>query len=99
MSRIFVFVLGVGVGVFGHFAALNYHLVRAEDGFHVIPKISSRLTETYVDIRQFDLSDWNEHKTLAAAIVREDKTGLLKDAADTSLQNSLNTVVNVLSGT
>ena len=98
MSRIFAFLLGIAVGAFAHYAALNYHVVRAEDGFHVIPKISTGIAEAYVDIRQFELADWNEHKTLAAAIVRAEKSTLLKDAASASLQNSLHSVVDVLSG-
>ena len=98
MSRIFIFLMGVVVGAFAHNGALNYHVVRADDGYHLIPKISSGMVETYVDIREFGLTDWNQHKTLAAAIVRADKSGLLEDAATGSLQRSLDSVVDVLNG-
>ena len=48
--------------------------------------MSSQLGEAYVDIREFDLADWEEHTSLAAAIVRDDKAYLLKDAANASLR-------------
>ena len=84
MNRVFVFFLGVIVGVFAHYGALNYHVVRAEDGYHLIPKISSGMAETYVDIRHFKPSDWNQHKTLESAIKQADKSGLLQATAATS---------------
>lgn len=84
MNRVFIFFLGVIVGAFAHYGALNYHVVRADDGYHLIPKISSGMTETYVDIRQFEPSDWNQHKTLESAIKQADKSGLLQATATTS---------------
>ena len=98
MNRVFAFVLGVIAGVIGHHAALNYHVVRADNGVHLIPKISSGLSETYVDIRSFDLSAWNEHKTLAAAIVRAEKPNLLRNTMSSSLQSSIDGMMHVLDG-
>ena len=89
MSRIFIFLVGVAVGALGHFAALNYHVVRAEDGFHVIPKVAAGMGESYVDIRGFGVTDWNEHRPLLEAIVKSDKPGLLRDTAGVSLQNEI----------
>ena len=98
MSRFFAFVLGIAVGAFGHYAALNYHLVRADDGFHVIPKVAPQMGDAYVDIRQFDLSDWNDNKTLAMAIVRAEKSSLLKDAAGDTLNGFIKGAVGVVNG-
>ena len=81
----------------GHHAALNHHVVRAVDGVHLIPKISSGLTETYVDIRDCSLTDWNDHKTLAAAIMRAEKPDLLRNSMSTSLQSSIDGMMDVLS--
>ncbi len=47
------------------FVGSRYHVVRANDGFHLIPRSSARLTEPYVDIRQFTIEDWDEHQGLA----------------------------------
>ena len=98
MKYLSVFVLGIVTGAIGLQVALHYHVVYAEDGMHFVPKISSKLGESYVDIREFDLADWEEHTSLAAAIVRDDKAYLLKDAANTSLRNTLDSAINVLSG-
>ena len=95
MNRIFYFILGIALGVVGHHTALNYHVVRAEDGVHFIPKISSGLNETYVDIRSFDLADWHNHKTLAAAIVRAEKPNLLRNTKPESLQSATDEMIAV----
>jgi len=99
MNCFFAFLLGIAVGAFGHYAALNFHMVRADDGFHVIPKIAPRMGEVYVDIRQFDLSDWNNHKSLATAIVRAEKPSLLKDAAGASLNSLMDGMADIMNGT
>ena len=65
-------------------------------GFHTVPKLSSQFSQTYVDIRQFDLADWDEHRTLAVALVRADKGHLLKDAASSSLRRSVDGVLEML---
>ena len=97
MGRIGSFLFGVVVGAAGLYGALNYHWVRADDGLHVVPKIASGLGEIYIDIREFELSDWHEHKSLAAAIVRAEKTELLNDVATDSLRNSLDSAIQTLS--
>jgi hypothetical protein len=96
MSRISFFLAGVLVGGAAVFTSLKYHVVRAEDGVHLIPKLSSQFGETYVDIRQFDLSDWDQHPSLAAAIVQADKGHLLKDAAIGRFRQSVDRVLEIL---
>ena len=98
MSRTFIFLLGVAVGALGHFAILNYHVVRAEDGFHVIPKIASNMGQSYVDIREFGVAEWNEHKPLLSAIVKAEKPDLIHHAARGSIQTEIHNVVDALGG-
>ena len=98
MSRLVCFLAGLVVGTAGFYVAHHYHLVRADEGFHLVPKVSSHLGEAYVDIRDFDLADWEDHKLLAAAIIQAGKPELLKDAANQSLLQSLDSVVDVLQG-
>ena len=90
------FLLGLVVGGAIVFGSLKYHIVRAEDGFHTVPKLSSQFSQTYVDIRRFDLADWDEHRTLAIALVRADKGHLLKDSASSSLRRSVDGVLEML---
>ena len=98
MNRITSFLAGVVVGATGIFGMLKYHVVRAEDGMHLVPKMSSHLGEIYVDIREFDLSDWNEHRALAVAIVRADKADLLNRSASDNLRHSIDRVLDGLGG-
>ena len=53
MGRLSTFVFGGIIGAVLVFGSLKYHLVRAPDGLHLIPKLESNLSETYVDVRQF----------------------------------------------
>ncbi|HEY6564075.1 MAG TPA: hypothetical protein VIY86_06235, partial [Pirellulaceae bacterium] len=57
------------------------HIVRAEDGMHVIPKLQSTLAQTYVDIRGYGIEQWNSRRLLAASITRAGKTELFRGAA------------------
>ena len=53
MRRISTFLLGMATGAMLLHGATMYHVVRAADGIHLIPKQPPRLAETYVDIRTF----------------------------------------------
>ena len=96
MSRIGCFLAGFLVGAAAVFGSLKYHVVRAEGGVHLVPKLSPRFGEAFVDIRQFGLSDWDDHRSLAAAIVRADKAHLLEGAAMDSFRESIERVLDTL---
>ena len=96
MNRIPTFLIGVLVGVVLTFGAQRYHLVRAEDGFHAVPRVTGGLADVYVNIRGFDLSDWNRHRALAAALVKADKSYLFRDAAEKSLYDSVDQALDTL---
>ncbi len=80
------------------FGALKYHAVRAVDGFHVVPRISASFEDAYVDIRKFGPTDWDRHRTLAAALVKADKEGLMVDSATESLRISLRSALDGITG-
>lgn len=96
MERLTSFLLGVVVGGLLCFGSLKYHVVRAKDGVHLVPKLSSTFSETYVDIRSFGLSDWDQHRSLAVAIVHAQKGQLLQDQASDSLRQSVDNVIQGL---
>lgn len=89
MGRLGTFIFGLIVGALLLYGALHYHVVRAPDGLHVVPKSDATLARTYVDIRDFRAKDWLENPELAAAIVADDQEELLRSAADQTLKNSL----------
>lgn len=94
MGKFGSFVLGMLVGCAVMYGTLHYHIVKADEGFaggikgyHFVPKLSSTLTGTYVDIRGFGFQEWNEHRVLAAAIAAAGKPELVQGVATESLQN------------
>jgi hypothetical protein len=96
MRSISCFVFGMIVGALLLFVASRYHIVRANDGVHLIPKSSAHLSEPYVDIRNFTPADWNDHKSLAMAIVQADKAYLLQDAAAESVRRTFDDLLGGL---
>jgi hypothetical protein len=58
MSRLFSFLLGMATGAMLPHGATTYHVARAVDGPHFIPKHPPRLAGTYVDVRAFTMNDW-----------------------------------------
>jgi hypothetical protein len=89
MRRLSTFIFGMVVGGLLIYVVLNYHVVRATDGFYMVPKVNAELAAAYVDIRQFGPRDWAQHPDLAMAIFRADREELLESAAGGSLQIGL----------
>ena len=86
MSRLSSFLLGMVAGAGLLQGATTYHVVRADDGFHLVAKQPARLSETYVDIRAFTMTDWAGHPQLASALVQANQQQLLGDSAAGALQ-------------
>ncbi len=53
MARLGSFLVGIAVGGAAVFTGLKYHVVRANDGVHLVPKLQAQFDEAYVDIRKF----------------------------------------------
>jgi len=83
------FLLGIIVGGGLMFCALTYHVVRAADGFHLVPKLQAGFGESYVDIRDFTVNDWTEHRALAAAIIRAGKEDVMAGSAEESFRSGV----------
>ena len=96
MNRLMCFLLGVVVGVAGLHTAQNYHIVRSQDGFHLIPKHVSSLKDPYVDIRNFGVSDWAEHLELVEAIRNSEHKSLLVDAAQDGMHEAVESVIDAV---
>jgi hypothetical protein len=89
MRRISTFIFGMVVGGLLIYVALNFHLIQARDGLHLVPKVDARLAGAYVDIRQFGPGDWAQHPEIAMAIFRAERSDLMETAAGDTLQNGL----------
>ncbi len=90
MGKIGTFFFGVLIGGVSVWWMLHFHVVRAADGLHVVPKVTSAFAGAYVDIRSFGINEWAEHRELAFAISRANKGELLQGAPLQSFQNVVN---------
>lgn len=93
MKKFFLFLFGMLVGAGLLYGAQTYHIVRSDEGLVLIPKLSTPLSDTYVDIRQFGAADWAAHKALTAAILKADRGKLLKDSVVKKAHEKLDDVL------
>ena len=89
MKRLMTFLCGMIAGAVLLFGALKYHVIRANDGLHLVPKLDAKLEATYVDIRSFTVADWAQHPDLAVALINDDQRALVEDATSDALRNGL----------
>lgn len=89
MKRLMTFVFGMITGAFLLFGALNYYLIRANDGLHLVPKLDAKLAGTYVDIRNFTVADWAQHPDLAGALIDDGQRELVEGAASDALRTGI----------
>jgi hypothetical protein len=81
MKRLSSFLAGVVVGAVGLYGVMTFHVVHANDGLHLVRKVTCGLSDAYVDIRSFSLADWHRHTGLSLAVVHGGKEHLLGDSA------------------
>jgi hypothetical protein len=79
MNRTESFLLGLVLGVATLYGAMHYTVVRAKDGFHLVPKFTARLDAPYVDIRTYNLAQWQRKQVLALSILKAKKGYLLDE--------------------
>ncbi|HUP80439.1 MAG TPA: hypothetical protein VM260_17930 [Pirellula sp.] len=79
MDRVSSFAAGLIVGVLGLYITMHFSLVRASDGYHVIPKIAAKMEVPYSDIRKYTLENWQRRQSLALSILKANKSHLLQD--------------------
>jgi hypothetical protein len=96
MGRLSNFFLGMVVGGVVMFVSLKYHVLRTTSGYELVPKLTAGFSETYVDVRTFGVSDWANHKSLVAAIVRADKKQILQGSSAESLTEGVHEMLQGL---
>jgi hypothetical protein len=89
MGRFWTFFWGMLVGAALMYGAMSYHVIRTHEGFQFVPKVTSGLGDTYVDIRGFTLDDWTRHRALCMALIKADKADLMGDAATFQMRETL----------
>ncbi len=94
MRRVLTFFSGVITGAAVIYFAMNFHLIRSRDGFHLIPKMNAQLATTYADIREFKVGDWAENAGIAAALVNANRGDLLDGALTDTFSNGIDRLLN-----
>src|SRR4051794_28009123 len=89
MRRLPTFIFGMVVGGLLIYLALNYHLIRAKDGLHLVPKVSATLADTYVDVRSFRPGDFVNLRDVVTALLKSGQGELIASLAADSVRNSL----------
>ena len=90
MSRLGSTLFGVAIGAGLVYGALNYHVLRTEEGVELVPKLSANFDDIYLDVRTYGVADWADHDQVARAVVKSGKDHILKDAATRSVQEGIN---------
>ena len=93
MRRLPTFILGVLAGVALLWTAMNYHLVRSQQGFHLVAKTSAGLSDSYVDARSFGPADWWQHAAAAEAVLRSKNKALIDEVMGGAVENGLNKIL------
>ncbi len=64
MRRLSAVLFGIVFGGSLVYCGFNYHFVRANDGWLMVPRTTVALDDACVDIRQWGFADWRKHPTL-----------------------------------
>ena len=96
IGRISALITGIAIGAVLTFVGLKYHVVRADDGFHVVPKFEAQFSDAYVDVREFGVIEWDEHRELAMALLRAEKGHVLQDTATDAVGESIRGALDAL---
>jgi hypothetical protein len=93
MRRLSTFIFGMVAGGLLIYVALNYHLIHAQDGLHMVPKVDATLASTYVDVRGLGISDLAQYPEVAMAISKAGRQDLLQSIATNSLGAEIDRMV------
>lgn len=70
------------------FVALQYHLVRSDDGFRLVPRAPQpSIGLAFVDIRDFGMQEWDDRPELVQAITQHGSTDLIDESAREQVTN------------
>ncbi|MEM8947512.1 MAG: hypothetical protein AAGD11_20225 [Planctomycetota bacterium] len=94
MRRIVTFAMGMIAGGLLLWGALQFHVIRSKQGFHLVAKVNASLANTYVDIRQFTIADWTRHTDVALALTNANQVELIENATDDALRNGIDRWLN-----
>jgi len=94
MRRLFWLSMGLLLGAVGMWVSMNYHVLRTHNGFAWVPKYRASLAGTFVDVRQWGVTEWTEHPELVLTLEKNERTEIIGDAQvfGTTLRDAMNFV-------
>ena len=93
MNRIESFLIGLASGIAILYVAMHFTVLRANDGFHWIPKINAKLDVPYEDIRDFKAEHWQRRPALTLSILRARKGYLVDDSVQSSFKQTASQMI------
>lgn len=94
MNRLESFLIGLASGIATLYIVMHFTVVRANDGFHWVPKLSAKLDLPYEDVRDFKAEHWQRRPALTMSILRARKGYLIDDRTKLQVQQTTQKVVN-----
>jgi len=74
------FLMGTLFGAALMVGLFHYYLVRDQEGFHLIRKVTPKLNRPYHDIRNFGAEDWQNHPDLGLSLARANRTSAIGES-------------------
>ena len=94
MNRFESFLIGLAAGIATLYLVMHFTVVRANDGFHWIPKVSAKLDLPYEDVRDFKSEHWQRRPGLTMSILRARKGYLIDDRTQRQFQQATNQMIS-----
>ena len=90
MGKLKSLVLGMLLGAGGMYAGLQYHVLHAEEGMLIVPRVpQQRIQDSYADIRKWDGGTWTARPRVALAVAEYGRSDLITDGVSSSLLDDL----------
>jgi hypothetical protein len=90
MNRVESFLVGTACGIALLYVTMHFTVVRANDGFHWIPKVSAKLDLPYEDIRDFKPEHWQRRPALTMSILKARKSYLMDERSVETFKRTTN---------
>ena len=97
MGRLFWLFAGAAIGAGLMYGAYNYHVLKTDKGFELVPKRTPSLSDVYLDVSKFTMADWGSHPELSSDVMAAEKSHLLNDAGSnvgSAIESGLQRVAN-----
>lgn len=77
MRKLIGTVFFFGLGMVAMWLAMNFHFVKTDSDWFVVGKQDVRFADCYVDIREWDATEWDRHPNLQESLVKAGRGELI----------------------